>query len=330
MLRTLLERRGPSFEVYLERAAIYQDIGEVARAKSARQWCYEHLDHGSIPQMLALVDLARAAGDEALIRSLQLKLYAARRIERLLALRDVGDVSADHFETYLANLPRSGLLPQTTCRLLLPVQDETVRLRAVQQLIRRESKLGPETVLRWVEDAEISDSDALALLGLNAEFSADVLKGDLKNPVVSRLLESLAPQLGDKTPIVQPGTWVRTEAGWGRIDRIEDLEGKPVSKFLSGRTAYRLHVTLRPAVDAEPVVVDLPRELILFTEADVIFTCDKCSGFSARDCNLVVEQHDYVAHGGFGPAFRKERITMRSLRNLTYRARPPVKRGLGV
>jgi hypothetical protein len=329
-LQTRLRRQGPRFETLLERAAIYHDIGEPERASSDLQWCYEHLDDGTVPQMLTLDDLVRAAGDKVLTRSLHLKLFAARRVERLLAAHEAGDVSEDDFKSYLGKLPRSGLLPESTCQLLLSVQGETVRLRAVQQLIRRENELGPRAVLRWVEDAEISDSDAAALLGLNPEFSADVLKADLNNPIVSRLLESLAPQLGDKTPIVQPGTWVRTDAGWGRIDRIEDQDGEPVDQFLSGRTGYRLHVTLRPAVDAEPVVVDLARKLIRFPQADVIYTCTKCKGFSTQDCYLIVERHDYVAHGGIGPGYRKERVTFRSLRNLTYRARPPAKRGLGI
>jgi hypothetical protein len=136
--------------------------------------------------------------------------------------------------------------------------------------------------------------------------------------------------LGDRTPIVQPGTWVYTEAGWGRIDRIEDQAGAPVQQFLSGQAECCLRVTLRPAVDAEPILVDLKKGLITFTDADVIYTCSKCNGFSAQDCYLIVERHDRVAHGGIGPAYRKEKAGKRPLRNLKYSARPPLNRGLGV
>jgi hypothetical protein len=325
-----IRERGRAFEILLERAAIYQDIGAVEKAAPDRQWCYEHLDDGTVRQALALADLAREAGDDALTRSLQLKLFAARRIERLLAKREVGEVSTDLFESYLDQMPKSKMLPVATCRQLLSVEDETVRLDAVQQLIHRQNPAGPQTVIRWVDEAEMSDADAVALMMINPEFSAEVLKKNLGRPVATRLLEKLAPELGDRTPIVQVGTWVYTDAGWGRVERIEDQAGAPVEHYLSGQTDYRLHVTLRPAVDAEPVIVDLERKLIIFTDADVIFTCCKCYGFSARDRYLIVERHDYVAHSGLGPSYRQEKIIKRSLRNLKYSARPPLRRGLGV
>jgi DNA-directed RNA polymerase alpha subunit/DNA-binding CsgD family transcriptional regulator len=330
ILNHRIQGQGQSFEMVLERVAICQNIGAVEKAAPDRQWCYQHLDDGAIPQQLSLLDLARDAGDDALIRSLQLKLFAAHRIERLMAMREAGDISADHFRAYLANLPRSGMLPVATCQCLLAIEDETVRLHAVQQLIRRENRTGPETIVRWVEDAELSDADAVAILVLNAEFSAQVLKERLGDPAATRLLKALAPELGDKTPIVQPGTWIYNDAGWGRIVSIEDQRGNTVQQFLSGQTEYRLHVILRPAIDAEPILVDLKRELITFTEADVIHTCGKCKGFSARDCHLIVGRHDRVAHDGISPSYKEEKITRRSLRRLRYSARPPLRQGLGL
>lgn len=322
-------QEGTKFETLLERAAVYQDIGAPEKAAPDRKWCYQHLDDGEMPQVLALIDLAQDAEDDSLTRALQLKLFAARRVERLLAMREAGELSQDLFEAYLGHLPRSGMLPLTTCEQLLTVEDETIRLHTVQQLIRRSSLSGPETVIRWVEEAELSDADATALLMLNIEFSAEVLKKRLESPAAMRLLKALAPDLGDKTPVVQAGTWIYTDVGWGRIERIENRDGDKVQQFLSEQNDFRLHVILRPALDAEPVLIDLKRKLITFTEADVIYTCSKCKAFSTQDPHVVMDRHDRIAHDGIGLSYRTEKINKRSLRKLKYRARPPLKQGLG-
>ncbi|HEC33281.1 MAG TPA: hypothetical protein ENI37_01015, partial [Chloroflexi bacterium] len=256
-LNARLQDRGQCFELLLERAFVCYDAGDPQKARADWQWCFEHLDDGTIPQILALVELVQAAGDPATCRALQLKMFAARRIERLRRAHRQGEVSAEYFQRYLDYLPRSGLLHKATCRQLLSVDDETVRLHAVQQLIRRKDALGVDAVLAWVEAATLSDADAIAILRLNAQFSVDYLEERLDNPVALRLLEVLSLELGDRTPIVRPGTWVYTDAGWGRIERIGDPTGKPVRQFISGQTEYRLYVTLRPTVDSEPIEVDL-------------------------------------------------------------------------
>jgi hypothetical protein len=250
-------------------------------------------------------------------------MFAARRVESLLHAYGQDEVSPDHYRRYLGNLPRSDLLPKDTCELLLSVEDETVRLYAVQQLIRRRDALGVDTVVDWVAGATLSDDDAIALFDLNAEFSADHLEKRVENPVALRLLETLARELGDRTPVVRPGVWVRTDAGWGYIDRIEDPAGQQVEQFISGQTVHRLSVTLRPNADAEPIVIDLTRKLISFPESDCIYTCSKCNGFTTQDWSLIVNQHDRVVHGGIGPSYRTERVTVRSLRNLQYSIRKP-------
>ena len=323
-----MEEGGPGFELLLERAFIYRDMGNPQAAQLAWQWCFDHLDDGTIPQILALADLVEATGDQATLTGLKLKMFAPARVEHLL--QEHNRVSTEHFQRYLDRLPRSGLLHRATSRQLLSVDDETVRLHAVQQLIRRNDTLGVDAVLRWVEAATLSDADATAILRLSGQFSADYLEGRLDNPTALRLLEALSLELGDRTPVVRPGIWVCTDAGWGRIERIEDLTGRSVQQYIRGQTDYRLFVTLRPSIDAEPIEVDLTRKLISFCEAVCIYTCTKCKGCSACDWSLLVNRHDKVAHGGVGPAYRKERVTFRSLRTLEYSARPPLEAGLGL
>ncbi len=330
ILNERIAQQGAQFEFILERAAVCQDLGAAEQAAADRQWCYQHLDAGTIPQQLALMDLVQAAEDENLAHPLRLKLFAVQRLKRLLTLQAANDIEKHQFDTYLSYLPQAETLPVVAYQQLLAVDDEPIRLRAVQQLIRRGNRVGPETVVSWVIKAKLSDTDATALLALNAAFSAEILKEELDHPAALRLLKALAPELGEKTPLVQVGTWVYTDAGWGRIEHIEDQAGTTVQQFLSGQTEYHLHATLRPAVDAEPVVIDLQRKLITFTDAEAIHTCSKCNGFSARDPHLIVERHDRIAHDGIGPSHRKEKTVRRSVRKLKYSLRLPLNQGLGI
>ena len=318
-----IKRTGRQFPLFLERAHVCRAMGDAVGSREDRQRCFEWIDTGTIPQILALHDLMAEIGEQHNLRALELKMFAADRVERLQHEYAQSQILPAHFQAYMAHLPRSRLLPEATCTLLLSADDERARLYAVQQLVQRSNALGPETVLKWVQDARISDADAIAILRLNTRFSADRLDEHLEDPVALRLYETLAQELGDQTPVVRPGVWVRTDAGWGRIERIEDAEGRPVEQFIRGQDRFRLYVTLRPGVDTEPVIVDLAQKQIAFPNATTIYTCAKCNRFSTQDCYLIVNQHNSVAHGGIGPSYRQERVTVRSLRTLEYSARMP-------
>jgi hypothetical protein len=223
----------------------------------------------------------------------------------------------------MAHITRSTLLPEATCALLLSVDDERVRLYAVQQLVRRSNALGPATVIQWVRDAHISDADAVAILKLKSQFSADYLDEHTDDPTALRLYETLARDMGERTPIIRPGYWIHTNVGWGRIERIENMSGQPVEQFIRGQDQFQLRVILRPDVDAEPIIIDFVEEQITFPEGQTLYTCTKCNGFTAGSYGLVVNQHNNAAHGGVEPGVRPEKAPQRPMRILNYSVRKP-------
>jgi len=275
-----LREKGQCFELFLERAFVYYDAGDPQKAQLDWQWCFQHLDEGTIPQILALAKLVKTAGDSATQRALQLKMFSASRIERLRRAHSQGEVSPEHFRRYLANLPRSGLLPKATCKELLLLEDETARLHAVQQLIRRGDVLGVNTVLEWIDDATLSDADAIALLALNPNFAVECLQGQTEIPVARRLLDGLSRAVEE---VVRVGDWVHCDVGWGRIEHIENPRTHTEAKWVGGkRSDYQLHVTLRPDVSAEPITIDLASASARFLEPGRVFACTKCEGFSTQ------------------------------------------------
>lgn len=322
-LEARLQEKGEQFELLLERAVLHYDMKNLEDARADCQWCYNRLDEGTIPQILTLVDLARENPNMGILNGLQMKMFAAGRFKRFLEAQERGEISRQQTQAYWANLPRISLLPQKTCEYLLEVDDEAVQLQAIEALVSRSNPNGLEAVLSRVEKAELSDADAVALLRVNIDAGVAFLQKRVSSPDALRLLSALSQDMGDKSPIVQAGTWVFCNVGWGRIDRIENLEGHPVEQFIRGQTGYRLYVTLRPSVDAEPVVVDLDKREVGFLKADCIYTCTKCDSFSARNCHLIVSGHNRVAHGNIRPSFRKEPLTARSLQVLEYSRRAP-------
>lgn len=132
-------------------------------------------------------------------------------------------------------------------------------------------------------------------------------------PLVTRLWERLAKVRPGIVPIkfVRPGQWVRCQAGWGRIERIETPDGvaREVVSIANLTQGYRLHVVLRPGQDLEPVVIDVGRRQVLFTSDSTIYHCSVCCRRCAtHDEGLLYNKHKKIAHQGevfgFSPARR--------------------------
>jgi hypothetical protein len=92
------------------------------------------------------------------------------------------------------------------------------------------------------------------------------------------------------------GDWVHCDAGWGCIERIENPRTHAEVQWIAGkRSPYRLHVTLRPDVSAEPITIDLASALARFSDPGRVFTCSQCRGFSTQR-KEVLHRHCQEAH----------------------------------
>jgi hypothetical protein len=313
------------FPLWLERAHIGQAISDQRGSLQDIERCYQNLDGGTVPQILVLHDLIDTIDDGNQRSALELKMFAAGRIERLLAAYARGDVSRKHLDAYLACLPRSELLPPLTCPLLLAVDDERAQIYALRQLMRHGNLLGLRTLYTWVQDARISDADAVAIMNLNTEFSIAYLQERWEDTIARRLLDKVARASRDPTQVIKAGLWVHTDVGWGRIDRIEDAHDQQVEDMIRGHDGYCLYVTLRPNIHPEPVVIDLAKMRVTFADPGEIYTCTRegCEGFSSHDYGLITDAHNDAAHDGRSPCFRKEKLSFRTIRSLRYSSRKP-------
>jgi hypothetical protein len=318
---SLIDELGERFDLLLERAFVLYDAGDESTARQDLEWCFLHLGQGTIPQVLALAEVLSVRSDTDLLEHLRFFMFAPDRVEELVDGRAQGAVSVQQFRAYLAYLPQLDALPAATFLVLLRAQDTALSLRAAGELVRRSATEGLEAILQWTSQGSLSDGDAVDLCRLNPGFAFDFLESKAANSTAHRLLLALSKQELGIVRVVRPGTWIQSNVGWGRIDRIEESSsGLEVEEFIKSKLDHRLEVTLRPEGDAERVTIDLESATITFLQAEAIATCTKCYRFSTAKGNwgLITNQHERAVHGGIGPSLIYEEVTTKALQEWAY------------
>lgn len=289
-----------SFDEHCERILLRQTLGDRPGVEHDLQSCYEHVHLASVQQLITLTDGLEASIPT--VKALRYKLYRAERIKEMLDAYQVGGLSETNLRSYLSYVPPIALQSPPSCKSLLAAPDDQLRLKAAISLIRSHEPEAVKAVLAWAEKGELSEADTLRLLNINLPFTTRVLDAAPVTPLVVRLWEQLARLHADKVPVkfVRPGQWVRCQAGWGRIERIEGPDGvrpdvMPIADLTQG---YRLHVVLRPGEDSEPVVIDVGRRQVLFGNGADIYHCSTCCCCATRDEGLLYNKHKMIAHQG--------------------------------
>ncbi len=302
-----IAREGEHFSYICERVFLWHALGDDPHTEQGLQWCYDHIEDASVDQMMAL---AREFQDLPTAKAIQLKLVRAERVRHMLNAYREGVLSEAGWRIYLEQLRRRIsllLLSSQVCEVLLDVPDDRIRLGAAQRLITRGTPSGAEAALAWVEQGELSDAGALELLESNVALATQVLLDRPLTAATARFLEALAKAHPGDVPvvIVRPGYWIRCQAGWGRIERIETSDGEAVSYVHREelQQGYRLYVTLRPGGDADPILIDTTCGEVRFEHATRLYTCSKCNRFTSRDADLIYRPHEPTAHEGERTSF---------------------------
>lgn len=303
-----------TFAAKLERALLFQFSNDQENARADLEWCMQHLDEATLPQILALAKAVDA--EPALAVGLRIKLAKVTHMKRAW---DAGqNTETDHalFRRYLALLPK---FPVETCEFLLTLEDDTWRLKALRELLAYGAASGVQAVAQWLQAGQLAEDDALGLL---ESFLGDVttpqaeersavlsreIQAGLTHPAVLRVMERLGRRHPTLLPavVLRPGDWIRTAAGWGRIEQIENARGEIQSSFQATETALKLHAILRAQSPnhAEQVEVNLVDSSMHFIGANELYTCTRCRRFASEKQHNVHE-HNRLSHDpGEGAAF---------------------------
>ncbi|MBN1920719.1 MAG: hypothetical protein JW892_05705, partial [Anaerolineae bacterium] len=305
---------GQRFAERLERALLLRFSGDEERARADLDWCVQHLDAGTLPQVLTLVEAVDTVpGLAAGLRIKMAKLVHVRR-----AWEEGRNDEAGHllFWRYIGLLPK---YPVDTCEFLLTLSDSTWRLRALRELLVYGTASGVQTVADWLQASQLAEDDAIGMLEFFLNSGGDVqivprgvlLSHELginqNRPAVLRVME----RLGRRHPglvsasVIRPGDWIRTAAGWGRIEEIQTAAGEILPNLQAGIISGKLFIVLRAQIPtrAEKVIVDLAAGSMNLLGADKLYTCTKCRCFSTQhEANL--HEHNRLTHDpGLGAAF---------------------------
>lgn len=287
-----------SFDESCERILIRQALGDQDGVAQDIEGCYEHIHLASVQQLMTLTDGLEASIPT--VKAMRYKLYRADRIREMLDAYETGQLSEGSLGSYLARVPRIAFQSEPSCKVLLAAPDDRLRLRAAIYLIKEHQPAAVRAILAWAEAGELSEADTLRLLDSNLAFTTRVLDDMPVTPLVMRLWERLAKARPDRVPIkfIRPGQWVRSQAGWGCVKRIEGPDGDnpPMTPCAELAQGYRLHVVLRPGEDAEPVVIDVGRRQVLFSDDAIRYHCSTCHCCAVREEHRLSSEHRKAAH----------------------------------
>jgi hypothetical protein len=329
VLTEALSAGQPSFSAHLERAHIRQGLGNGEGASEDVDTCVALLEDASPLEVLALVELIRSYPHEEQTETLGTRMGAPPLASTVLQAYESGQLEESALRAYLELMPRPRSLCAETLEELVLSPHEPWHTLALSEMIGRSLPKGPEVLLEEFTTGRISETVAVSLLTVNAGFAADYLKERVAAPAAYHLLVLLSRQM-DEPPLLRPGMWLFCDAGWGRVDRIDDAQGDATDWVFAESQHAVVHATLRPNLDHEPVAVDLASRTVTFTQAQFIFTCTKCRQFSARDWDIIAARHDPVAHTDGHARYLSERGNVLPLTTIRFSPRPPQRFGLGL
>ena len=308
-LDAAIARKGERFDYLGEQALLWQALGDEAQVAQTLQRCLARAKDAPVEQVFALAGAFQAFSARRV--DLLKPLYHPRRIRSVLTAYRAGKINDADWEEYLQGLRQrlDDLLSfPLAIRVLLELPDKAVQRITAQHLVLQEEPLGVETVLKWVREGELSEAEALDILESKPTFVAHHLGVDPTDPIASRLLEGLAERHPGQVPIlyVRRGYWVRCQVGWGRIERIEDTDGREVTYVHREELSqgYRLQITLRPGEDEEQIVLDVAHDELRFLTEARRFLCTKCGRFATRERKRLTTHHERFIHEGRRPRFR--------------------------
>ena len=299
-----LEKQDPSqtFAAHFERACIYEDIQDESKRDQEVSWCSSNAIQAQLTLLIRfyhwLEDL-----DPQTQKALRLRMARPDWLLNLFLQTKDSGLRQD----YLRPLLEEGKLKPESAQIILEHADfpEMISL-AISTLVEDESKLVVNYLLDQIQSGKFSVLGAFEVLKPKADFALFALLDLAESEHRSRLLHELSVY-AEIPLLVYPGWWVRSDAGWGRIESIYEKEtGTPKEYFRIDKETPVMQVTLRPGSDELPVDIDLSEGQIIF-EDSVLYLCSHhtgCFRYITNDRERLIGIHNQAAHGGLQPCFR--------------------------
>jgi hypothetical protein len=311
-----------TFALHFERACILNDLGTNEERDQQIAWLSSHSEKASIPLLMKFYYWLEG-WDPFTQKALRMRMYQPIWLKRLFLEYD----SEEIFKRYLNPIKEmSSIHPESARKILEHTDFPDINSRAVRQLVDAKDEFVVGFLLDKLEEGRSSPLDVFEILKSRAEFALFALLDHPDSPGRSRLLKELAEHT-EKPLIVYCGWWIRTDAGWGRIEEINGERDENEKFFRLDRESPVLHVSLRPGDKEIPIRVDLSDRIIKFPEGCDYYLCthrDGCFNYITDDREELINIHTYVSHQGLNPTFRIMHKAIHGIRKtIEYSPEPP-------
>ena len=180
-------------------------------------------------------------------------------------------------------------------------------------------------------EGELGLDDAVGLYSQNPTLAAETLSQMPVSEDIFRLLDHLGRAYPKSIMRLVPGQWVRTQAGWARIDRIESGADGELDWIWQSRLKEdcKLYLTLRPDENDEDSLTLHADGTLEFTRplygrrASHRYLCGKCERFVSRVQDNI-GTHDRACHEGMSRSLAPVRgNSTRQRAKLEFSITPP-------
>jgi hypothetical protein len=285
------------YVVHFERACIYDAMNDEVTRGNEIQWLYNN--HAlARPDTLYTLYRWLLTRDNPTARAIRMHMFAPSKVASVLSDGEFASLRKTYMDVFTEI---NTVKPESALLVIQSGQFPHLEDHALQILLKRQNPEAVIFIVNKVSQGALSEQDAVALLKAEeiAEFSLQTLRKEPVSSVRDRLMLKLM-SFAPRVPLIAPGDWVHTEAGWGKIETIS-LGGQARSWFDPEHEMPELGVVLRPTRSPIRVVLSMCSKKIVFPERSTLYQCTKgngCNGFISIWRDDVTFEHNRAAHNG--------------------------------
>jgi hypothetical protein len=319
-------RQTTQFSNRIEISLIRQYLGEMEESNHDIEVCCHNLMPATSREILTLRSILAQTTSTNLENELGEQIIVPEVLSRFYEDMIAGEITFSEFTSILALAPHSKNWSLKTCEILVQLEDPKIRFRALVQLVTKDIAKAVNCIVKLIQQSRLSLEDAVEILYEEKPAAIEQLKKNQTDPIAEQLLDLFTlynPYSG--LPVIRVGSWVLTNAGWGRIEEILDPHTRiSVDSFLEGEGKFILSVSLHIYesydLTGENALINMSTNEITFPRANRIFICQHCHEFVTTKVEMF-KSHLIAAHGNALP-YPGERGNIVQLSSIQFNLNP--------
>ena len=303
------------FLLHFTLACVCHSINDEENFQHEITWCRQHLGSATISKAISFYEWLGVT-DPLTQKATAMKMRQPEMLESLFNSMKKEDSIRKRYIQILTTI-KIDLQNLEIARLLLNnSNDPLLEFRGFNSLILHEDQEIVGIILDWIDKGRLSIGNAVEILAKNPNFALNKLESYKEhNPIANVLIKKILDQCGDLDVYIKKGYLIETEAGTGTIVELLGKNKEELDYMRQGINLGVLVVALHDEISSEIVDIDLEKKTIHFINAERLFICTKCNQFVSAYQEKVVNEHNKIAHGGIGPAFRSKQSSIIDFEN---------------